>query len=78
VVATDCPSGPGEILEQGRIGRLVPVGDVTAMAGAIDATLDAPAPRELFVERAKYYSYDGVVADYARVLTGSSARQVTD
>jgi glycosyltransferase involved in cell wall biosynthesis len=78
VVATDCPSGPGEILEQGRIGKLVPVGDVTAMAGAIDATLDAPAPRELFVERAKHYSYDGVVADYARVLTGSSTRQVTD
>lgn len=78
VVATDCPSGPAEILDRGRIGRLVPVGDVTAMAAAIDATLDAPAPRELFVERAKHYSYDGVVADYARVLTGSGAKQVAD
>jgi glycosyltransferase involved in cell wall biosynthesis len=71
VVATDCPSGPGEILDQGRIGQLVPVGDVAAMARAIDQTLDAPMPRELFVERARHYSYDGVIADYARVLTGA-------
>lgn len=75
VVATDCPSGPAEILDQGRIGRLVPVGDGTALAAAIEATLDAPPPRELFLERAKHYSYDGVVADYARVLTGSRAEQ---
>jgi glycosyltransferase involved in cell wall biosynthesis len=69
VVATDCPSGPGEILDHGRIGRLVPVGDVAAMARAIDQTLDTPAPRESFVERARHYSFDGVIADYARVLT---------
>ena len=72
VVATDCPSGPSEILERGSIGRLVPVGDAPAMAGAIAATLDAPQPREAFVERARHYSYDGVVAEYARVLTDSA------
>jgi len=79
VVATDCPSGPGEILDHGRIGKLVPVGDVSAMARAIDETLDAPAPRELFVERARHYAYDGVVSDYARVLTaGRSGGGATD
>ena len=32
IVSTDCRSGPSEILENGRYGRLVPVGDVDALA----------------------------------------------
>ncbi len=35
VVATDCKSGPHEILAAGRHGALVPVGDTAAMAAAI-------------------------------------------
>lgn len=34
-VATDCQSGPREILDGGRWGRLVPVADVNAMTAAI-------------------------------------------
>ena len=44
VVATDCPSGPAEILDRGRYGPLVPVGDPAALAVAMSATLDAPLP----------------------------------
>jgi glycosyltransferase involved in cell wall biosynthesis len=51
VVATDCPTGPREILDGGRLGRLVPVGDEAALAEAIEATLAAPTaaatPRDL-------------------------------
>jgi glycosyltransferase involved in cell wall biosynthesis len=43
VVATDCPSGPREILAGGRYGHLVPMGDATALAAALAQTLDTPA-----------------------------------
>ncbi len=35
VVATDCPSGPTEILENGKYGPLVPVEDANDLADAI-------------------------------------------
>ncbi|MBY9063466.1 glycosyltransferase [Sphingomonas yunnanensis] len=44
LVSTDCPTGPDEILENGRWGTLVPVGDVAAMAAAIERVLAAPSP----------------------------------
>jgi glycosyltransferase involved in cell wall biosynthesis len=39
VVATDCPSGPREILTDSRLGTLVPVGGVEPMAEAIEDRL---------------------------------------
>ncbi|QDY70403.1 glycosyltransferase [Qingshengfaniella alkalisoli] len=44
VISTDCPAGPAEILQGGRLGPLVPVGDVTAMAHAMVNTLAAQIP----------------------------------
>ncbi|WP_328679561.1 glycosyltransferase family 4 protein [Streptomyces sp. NBC_00322] len=40
VVSTDCPHGPGEIIEDGVDGRLVPVGDVDAIADALIALIE--------------------------------------
>jgi glycosyltransferase involved in cell wall biosynthesis len=42
VVSTDCASGPREILQDGRLGRLVPVGDSVALTDAILDALGRP------------------------------------
>lgn len=42
VVATDCRSGPAEILDGGRLGRLVRVGDIGELAVAMEQSLDLP------------------------------------
>lgn len=45
IVSTDCPYGPREVLEGGRLGRLVPVGDPKAMSDAIALALTTPTDR---------------------------------
>lgn len=42
IVSTDCPFGPRELLDDGRLGRLTPVEDAESLAAAIDAELDEP------------------------------------
>jgi glycosyltransferase involved in cell wall biosynthesis len=42
IVSTNCNYGPGEILEQGRYGRLVNVADSQALADAIMEESDSP------------------------------------
>ncbi len=71
VVSTDCPGGgPTEILDHGRYGRLVPVGDDVAMAQAILATLQAPPLAQRLRARAAEYSLERAVDNYLHVLQG--------
>ena len=67
VVATDCRWSPREILDGGRLGRLVPPREERAMAAAILATLDQPVERAS-VEELERYSLDFAVERYLRVL----------
>ncbi|MCH5373229.1 MAG: glycosyltransferase [Planctomycetes bacterium] len=55
VLATDCPSGPAEILEGGRYGRLVPPGDAMALADAIDDAIVHDCHWQEFVEPARQH-----------------------
>ena len=73
VVSTDCPSGPGEILEDGRYGPLVPVGDDRAMAEAIVKTLDRPLEKEVLHARGATFSVDNAVDGYLKLLLGPGA-----
>jgi len=68
VVSTDCPSGPREVLEGGRLGPLVPVGDAEALARAIMQTLDAPLPAEILKARAAQYGLAPVSRRYLAAL----------
>lgn len=71
-VATDCPSGPREILDGGHYGRLVPVGDTAAMAKAICETLDAAPDREKIRAAADRFTLRNVDA-YEAVLAPQGA-----
>jgi len=68
VVSTDCPSGPSEILEGGRYGALVPVGDPPALARAIEQSRDRPVDRALLVRRSRDFSMDVIASRYLSVM----------
>jgi glycosyltransferase involved in cell wall biosynthesis len=78
VVSTDCPVGPSEILQGGRYGKLVPVGDPAAMARAICQTLNAPPEPDLLRERAGHFSFDDSIAHYEELLMGSVRHTVRE
>lgn len=70
LVSTDCPSGPREILADGKYGQLVPVGDVNALAEAIGIALAGGAPRPP-QESWRPFELDTVVNQYLKTLLGS-------
>ncbi|MFZ0450471.1 MAG: glycosyltransferase [Desulfatiglandaceae bacterium] len=70
VVATDCPSGPREILENGRYGPLVPIGDPAALADAILSTLDSPIEKTLLKNAVRAYTVEASSKRYLDLLLG--------
>ena len=72
VVSTNCPVGPTEILEKGKYGTLVPVGDDTAMAHAIVDVLKHRPNASALKARAAAFSYEEAISRYEEALTGST------
>ena len=68
VVSTDCPSGPAEILRNGDIGPLVPIGDDAALSKAMEHVLDQPSNKQMLQQRAMDFSADRAVAAYEKLL----------
>lgn len=56
VVSTNCPSGPAEILENGKYGRLVPVRDAHALGDAMQQALAARHDPALLKQRASDFA----------------------
>lgn len=72
VVSTDCQSGPAEILDHGRFGALVPVGDEAALAAAMDHALDNPGGAEARKARAATFA-QGSSRRYRELLVPEQA-----
>jgi glycosyltransferase involved in cell wall biosynthesis len=72
VVSTDCPSGPREILENEKLGRLVPVADPAALAHAMRQCLLETTTPAAVAESLERFSTDRIVGQYLDVLSRNS------
>ncbi|WP_432120170.1 glycosyltransferase family 4 protein [Streptomyces sp. bgisy032] len=77
VVSTDCPYGPGEIIQDGTDGRLVPAGDRDALASALlELVADDERRRRMgraALENARRFAPGPVVAQAERILDDALA-----
>lgn len=75
VVATNCPSGPEEILCKGEYGRLVPMHDARALADALESILDAPPDAAAIAagkQRAEEFSLKNAVAAWQDLIIATA------
>ncbi len=72
VVSTDCPSGPNEILDNGRYGSLVPMGDEQLLAAAIMQTLDTPPEKAKLRARGDDFRLEKATEKYLDLINASS------
>lgn len=76
VVATDCPSGPREILRGGTVCPLVPVGDVDGLAAAMQKVLANPPAAETLQGAVRNFSIAESARQYAEVLLRNMKRTI--
>jgi len=67
-VSTDCPTGPSEVLQNGKYGYLVPVRDPVAMAAGIERALDEPIAKSLLEEAVRPFKEDAILERHFEVL----------
>jgi glycosyltransferase involved in cell wall biosynthesis len=72
VVSTDCPGGPREILDAGRYGDLVPVGDSVAMAAAIERAIGGRRIAGCLRQRAALFTASAAADAYLDALFGDA------
>lgn len=67
-VATNCPTGPRELLDNGRIGSLVPMRDPKALAAGILRALAHPADPKDLAEAVAPFTEQAVLNRHATLL----------
>lgn len=67
VVSTDC-GGPREILQDGKYGILVPVGDSRQLAIAIKRSLDTPQDKDALKKRGLSFSVSQATESYLKLI----------
>ena len=78
VVSTDCLSGPRELLQNGELGRLVPVGDWRALGEAILKTLENPTEPDRLIQGTSEFLAEHSIDQYVQLvceLASSSSRR---
>ena len=68
IVSTNCPSGPNEILQNGKFGNLVPVGNVREMQEAISAAIKSPIDKDILSARANEFALEKIGKQYLSLL----------
>lgn len=68
VVSTACPVGPDEILQQGKLGKLVSTGDIKGLSEAMLETLLNPLPEQQLLEGAEAFRSDLSARQYLKAL----------
>jgi len=70
VVATDCPSGPREILQNGHYGPIVKMGDDKSMAEAMRSVLEKPPQPDYVKQAVEKFRLEYSSKRYLEVLMG--------
>ncbi len=70
VVSTNCPSGPEEILQAGRIAPLVPMQDHEALAKAMYGALQEPPAADQLRSAVKEYRVEESCRRYLEIMVG--------
>jgi len=68
LVSTDCPNGPREILDNGKYGELVAVGNSEALAQAMQKVMGRPPPAELLSIGADRFTITRIADEYMAAL----------
>ena len=67
-VATNCPTGPREVLQDGKYGYLVPVSNPSALAVGIAAAIDHPIPSSLLCDAVKPFGAAEILKKHFNML----------